>query len=687
MIPAGSAPQQLFVTLTTPFGAGVLLLDSFGGREAISELFEFELRMRSSTGGLDPTTIVGQSVTLTLQDSTGVARYLNGIVTRFLNAGSDATYSFYTATLAPQLWLLTLTRDRTIYQNMGADAIIEDVLGAYGITYQSQLTNTYLAREYCVQYDESAFQFISRLMEDEGIFYFFTFANNVHTLVLADSPSAHPACASATIYCAPDSSTTAQSDRIAAFERGLGISASLHMMGDYDSTTAEISLSSIDGASSGSSATSSTSSTTSTTSSSSSSASSTSSTSGESPGVRYTFPGKYASSTDAQRKVGVRLAAQQLQAQIGKGTSFCYNLTAGSTFTLSGHPDSAFNVEYVARSVTHRVSQDTYENTFEVFPFSVPFRAPLTTPLPVVAGTHTANVVGSSGEEIWTDAYGRIKIKFHWDRSPGRDQNSSCWVRVSQAWAGSGWGHWVLPRIGQEVVVSYIDGDPDRPLVTGSVYNLQSSLPIALPGSQTQSVMRSRSSKGGTAGNEIRMEDLLNSEQLYLFAQKDMNVSITNALTTTVVGADETHTVQKGNRTVQVQTGNETHTVQGTRSLTVTGNETHTNSAAYTQSVSGNHTHTVSGNHSHTVSGDYTLNVTGNCTLNVTGNFVIAATGSVSIKSDQGVTSQAGTSHTVAAGTSLSLQGMSISEQASMSHSIEAGASLQLTGGVVEINS
>jgi type VI secretion system secreted protein VgrG len=403
--------------------------------------------------------------------------------------------------------------------------------------------------------------------------------------------------------------------------------------------------------------------------------------------VRYTFPGRYASSSDAQRKVGVRLAAHQLQAQIGHGKSFCYNLTAGTTFTLSGHPDSAFNVQYVARSVTHRASQDTYENSFEVFPFSVPFRAPLTTPLPVVAGTHTANVVGSSGEEIWTDAYGRIKIKFHWDRSPGRNQNSSGWVRVAQAWAGSGWGHWVLPRIGQEVIVSYVEGDPDRPLVTGSVYNLQSSVPVALPGSQTQSVMRSRSSKGGTAGNEIRMEDLLNSEQLYIFAQKDMNVSVTNGLTTTVVGADETHTVQKGNRTVAVQTGNETHTVQGTRSLTVTGNETHTNSAAFTQSVSGNHTHTVSGNHAQTVSGDYTLTVSGNCTLNVTGNFVIAATGSVSIKSDQGVTSQAGTSHTVAAGTSLSLQGMSISEQASMSHSIDGGASLQLTGGVVEINS
>ncbi len=284
------------------------------------------------------------------------------------------------------------------------------------------------------------------------------------------------------------------------------------------------------------------------------------------------------------------------------------------------------------------------------------------TPLPVVAGTHTAKVVGLSGEEIWTDSYGRIKLKFHWDGTPGADQNSSCWVRVSQASAGQGWGHLFLPRVGQEVVVSYVDGDADRPIVTGSVYNKEDTLPVALPSLQTQSVMRSRSSKNGAAGNEIRMEDKLDAEELYLHAQKDMKVAIENALTTTVIAGAETHVIRKGDRTVDVQTGKETHTVKGTRSLDVTGDEMHTNHAAFTQNVSGNYT------------------------LKVTGNLVIDVTGSVSIKAGTSLSSEAGTTHASKAGTSLTNQGLTVEHKASATQTVDGGGMLALKGGLVKLN-
>ncbi|HEY3599915.1 MAG TPA: type VI secretion system tip protein TssI/VgrG [Paraburkholderia sp.] len=628
-----SAPTQAqcFVSVATPFGTDVLLLDGFAGREAMSDLFRFELRMRSTNPALDASTIVGKVATVTLQDGSGVPRYFSGIVTRFANTGADGQYGAYSAELAPRLWLLTLGRDRAIYQDQSALDIVKAVLAQFKVTTELRISSAeYAVREYCVQYDESAFQFISRLMEEEGIFYFFTFADGVHTMVLADSASAHQVGASAQLYFAGTPATDV--NRVGGFEMAHGIVADDHVLADYDYTTATVSQAESTGAPV------------------------------VAAGRRYVFPGKYQDAAEASRKAAIRLAAHQVDEQSGSGLSYCYSLTAGTSFTLAGHPDSALNVSYVVRAVTHSASNDTYSNRFEVFPKTVPFRAPLHTPLPVVAGTHTAKVVGPQGEEIWTDAYGRVKLKFHWDGTPAQDQLSSCWVRVAQASAGPGWGHLFLPRVGHEVVVSYVDGDPDRPLVTGAVYNTQATLPVGLPASQTQSLMRSRSSKGGTAGNEIRMEDKLNAEELYLHAQKDMTVAIENALTTTVMAADETHVVQKGNRSIDVQKGNETHTVKGTRALDVNGDETHKNGGAFTQTVQGNYT------------------------LNVTGNLVIDVKGSISFKSGTTFASEAGTALSVKAATTLSTEGLTIQHKASASQTVDGGGMLQLKGGLIKLN-
>ena len=628
-----TVPSQAdcFVSVTTPFGADALLLDGFGGREAISEPFHFDLRMHSTNKALDAQTIIGKGVTVTVKDQAGTARYFNGIVKRFAHTGANSQYGFYSAELAPRLWLLTLGQDRMIYQNQSALDIVKAVLGTFQVPLELRISGDYAVREYCVQYDESAFAFISRLMEEEGIFYFFTFANGAHTMVLADSASAHEV-GQPTLYFSPDSSVAPRAERVSEFAMTQDIVSGEHVLADYDYLTAA------------------------------SSTASSSASASVPTGRRFTFPGKYATSAEGTRKSAVRLAAQTVQQQTGRGAGYCYALTAGTSFTLSGHVNSALNVSYVVRAVTHTASNDTYGNEFNVFPESVPFRAPLTTPRPLVAGTHTAKVVGSSGEEIWTDSNGRVKLKFYWDGSAGADENSSCWVRVSQSSAGQGWGHLFLPRMGQEVVVSYVDGDPDRPLVTGSVYNGENATPVALPSLQTQSVMRSRSSKGGTAGNEIRMEDKLDSEELYFHAQKDMNVAIENGLTTTLIAGAESHVIQKGDRTIDVQTGKETHTVKGTRTLDVTGDETHTNHAAFTQNVSGNYT------------------------LKVTGNLVIDVTGSISIKAGTSLASEGGTTHASKAGTTLSGEGMTISHKASATQTVDGGGMLALKGGLVKLN-
>jgi type VI secretion system secreted protein VgrG len=631
---APAAQAGNLASVTTPFGDDTLLLDGFAGREAISELFRFDLRMRSADKALDASRIVGQRITVTLQQPGGPKRFFNGIVTRFAHAGADSLHGFYTAELAPRLWLLTLGRDRAIYQNLTALQIVEKLLGAFGIPFESSATaSRFPVREYCVQYDESPFAFISRLMEEEGIFYFFRFADGSHTMVLADSPSAHVAePGGATLWAGDGARPQGDTQLLTHFEMARQLGPANHLLADYDPLQAQTSQGSAEAAAAA-------------------------------PGVRqYIFPGRHKDAAEAARKAAVRVAAQQAEARTGVAQSMCAALAAGAKFTLADHVDAALNIDYVVRAVEHSVAGEAYGNRFTVFPLAVPFRAPLATPRPAVSGTHTATVVGSQGEEIWTDAHGRIKIKFHWDQAPGANQDSSCWVRVAQSSAGQGWGHLFLPRVGHEVVVSYVDGDPDRPLVTGSVYNLQSTLPVALPANQTQSVMRSRTSKTGTAGNELRMEDKAGAEELYLRAQRDMTVSVQNKLATTVVQGGESHLVQGGDRAVEVQSGNETHKVKGTRKVEVTGDETRTNSAAFTQEVSGNYK------------------------LKVSGNLVIDVSGAITIKSGTGLQLEAGTTLGAKAGTTLTAEAMTVKHKATAAQTLEAGALLELKGALVKLN-
>ena len=653
-----------FLSLKTPLGADALLLDAVEGSEGISELFHFNLSMRSGSTSLQASNIVGKSVTVTMQIPDGPKRYINGIVSRFVLSGHDVDFATYHAEVVPKLWLLSLSRDRCIYQEKSVKDIVKAVLGDFGVTFEDKLTATYAALDYVVQYDETHLDFVHRLMEQAGIFYFFKFADGSHTMVLADASSAHLACPDATtIRFMPQTGHVSPIDTVSRFEHEHRLVLKKMTVSDYDYLTPSTSLEGAHSASDGS-------------------------------GESYEFPAGHSKASEATALAKVRVLAAQAQAEALRGDSFAYPFTAGFKFTLKNHFVAALNSSHVLRRVHHTAQDDLYTNAFESFPAATLFRPPRVTPMPRALGSETALVVGSSGEEIWTDSHGRIKIQFPWDRDGKKDEKSSLWVRVSQTLAGKGFGTLFLPRVGQEVVVTYLNGDPSRPLVTGCVYNGENTTPVTLPANQTQSTMKTRSSKSGTAGNELRFEDKKDSEELYLHAQKDMKVEIENDLSTTLIKGNETRTLDEGNRTTDIKKGNETHNVKGTRALDVTGKETHNNADDYTHEVKGKFTQQVDGDYKLTVKGSLTIEVTGAILMKSSDGVTLQAGAALLTKGGTTATHQAGTNMTVKggqnttveAGVQMNNKATMITSKASGMHTVEAGGILTLKGSMAKIN-
>ncbi len=420
------------------------------------------------------------------------------------------------------------------------------------------------------------------------------------------------------------------------------------------------------------------------------------------PRARYEHPGGYTAKGRGDALTKQRVDGLRSQEKRLIGESDCRWLVPGHWFTLSGHDDDSLNIDWVLTSVTHDASHAHYRNRFEAIPKATAYRPARVTPKPRMH-TQTALVVGKAGEEIWTDQYGRIKLQFPWDRDGKNDETSSCWVRVVLPWSGKGFGMQFVPRIGQEVIVTFIDGDPDRPLVTGCVYNGDNTLPYALPDNQTQSGIKTNSSKGGGGFNELRFEDKKDAEEVFLQAQKDLNVNVLNdstasighdetltvqnARTRTVKEGDETVTLEKGKRTVTIQTGSDSLDVKDTRTVTVGADQTHS----------------TGGNYSHKVSGNFELTVDGNLTIKVSGTLALQSGGSLTLKSDADLAAQAGTSLTSKAGTSLTNQagtsltnkagtsltndaGVSLTNKAGAEQTVDGGGMLTIKGGLVKVN-
>jgi type VI secretion system secreted protein VgrG len=643
------------LTVSSPFGADDLLLDSMEGSEGVSELFKFTLHMRSGSTSLSAAVVVGNTMTVTIAVPGAATRYVSGIVARFVQSGQDRDFAIYEAELVPSLSLLTLSRDRRIFSNLGVDAIVKAVLSKFAVSFDSRLGGSYAQLDYCVQYDETAFDFISRLMEHAGIFYFFTFSSTGHKMVLADAPAHFEECSGAAkVRFWPSTGMLNPVDTVSRFAYEHRIAIQKATVNDYDFVTPDTSLEGSFSAPGGS-------------------------------GATYEFASGHLTVDAARALAQLRVEASQAGAEVLRGDSYCYPFTAGARFSLSGHFVAALNTAFVLRRVHHTARGDLYANSFEAFPATVPFRSPVQTPRPRAVGCETALVVGPEGEEIWTDRHGRIKVRFPWDRDATKVERAP-WIRVAQATAGKGVGALFLPRVGHEVVISYMNGDPDRPLVTGSVYNGNNVTPAVLPANQTQSILRTLSSKQGSAGNELRFEDKKDAEQLYLHAQKDMLVEIENALTTTLRKGAELHTLEEGDRTVQVKKGKELHQVAGTRSVAVTGAETHANDATF----------------KHTVKGDYALTIDGGLTITVKGAIKLVSQDAVGLEAATRLTARAGTELLCDAGTDLtSKAGMKLLHQAGLqidgkapvinskadaTQTVEAGAMLTLKGAMAKVN-
>lgn len=674
--------EPFFFSLSSPFGADVLLLRSFHGEERISGLFRFSLECQSENRSLDFSQIIGKGVTITLDLADGSQRFLHGIVGRFVQAGSDERFATYYAEVLPWFWLLCFAVDCKIFQNKSVPEIAEAVFSDLGQTdFENRLTGTYTAREYCVQYNESAFDFVSRLLEDEGIVYFFEHADGKHTLVLADDPSTFPACPGDNALTYGTYGDWTQQNTVTACTLEQNVVAAAYALDDFNFETPSTDLvASVD----------------------------TTLASGTS-GEIYGYPGGFLLKDAGEGRAKRRIEERETSTKVLRGESYCRAFTSGHTFSVAGHYRDDVNASYALKSVSHRASREGYTNRFEAIPAATVYRPPLSVKKPVIPGTQTAIVVGKSGEEIWTDQYGRVKVQFHWDRVGTKDENSSCWIRVAHGWAGKGWGQIFLPRIGQEVVVSFLEGDPDRPLLTGSVYNAEQTVPYALPGEQTKSTVKSDSSKGSGGYNELRFEDKKDAEEVYFQAEKDCNrvvknndtlkvgfekkdagdqtIDVYNNRTVTLEEGSDKLQVKKGDRTVLVDTGNETHSVKGTRSITVEGDETLTKKA--------NVAHTVDGNYTLTVKGDLTIDVTGKVTIKSGATMAIESGADLSVKAATTLDNEAGTALTNKSGTDLTNDAgtnltnkaaITMKNQASASQTVDGGGMLELKGGLVKIN-
>lgn len=676
--PGGDDPEKIWFYVTSPLDAErrKFGLEKVEGEEHISGLYLYKLTLKTRDEKVDFKKLMGKPVVVHFEyQSTDDIRYINGIVTRLIQADFDGEIVTYYAEIRPWLWQMTLSRDCRIFQNKKVTEIIADVFKELGFAdFKDSTTGTYPPREYCVQYGETDFNFISRLMEDEGIFYFFQHTKEKHTLVLADANTAFedvPGLKSIRLRDVdPEKDDLAES---VTFEQEL--ISNKYMATDFNfETPADKVQAKVDGKTTGKLAV-------------------------------YEYPGGF-SKTDAGEKVAnKRIEELEVPGKVFKGETFVRGFVAGLKFKFSDHYREDYNNTYVVRSLSITATDAQYKNTFEAFPADVVFRPPQKSEKPRIYGTQTATVVGKSGEEIWTDKYGRIMVQFHWDLDGKKNEKSSCWVRVAQVWAGKSWGTFFIPRVGSEAVISFLEGDPDQPLVIGTLYNATQTVPYAQPGEKTKSTIKTNSSKGGGGFNEIRFEDKKDAEEIFIHAQKDMNIKVENDRTSEILNnetstitknrtitikeehdkltvskgnrtveiteGNETLSVKKGDRLVQVEKGNETHTVKAKRSVTVEEAETHDNKADFTQ----------------TVKGDFTLKVDGNLTIDVKGKITIKSGQDMLINSSMKLTEKSGQDMTLKSGMNLKSQaGMNMEHKAGINLKNKAGVNLDNEAGAMMKN-
>jgi len=670
--------ERLF-RLETPLGSDVLLFKDMEGEEGISRLFTFKLNLLSENPNIEFKDIIGKSVTVVIDLQEGKSRYFNGIVSEFyqLSAGdplsSDNLLSHYTAIVVPYFWLLTRTTDSRIFQNKNIPDIVEKIFGDNNLKdYKLSLKGSYQPREYCVQYRETDFNFVSRLLEEEGIFYYFQQEDGKHTLILADDASEHKACPEqALARCKPHGGGTYEEDMIDSLRVKQEIRAGKYTLNDFNFEMPNTTLKSEEP-----------------------------SNQKLGPGEReyYDYPGRYAKKSEGDNLSKIRMQEEEAQITTFRGASNCRAFTSGYKFKLQDfYRRDMDNKEYVLTRIRHTGSQTysigesdsgaTYKNEFTCMPADVPFRPVRITTKPFVQGAQTAIVVGPSGEEIYPDKYGRVKVQFHWDREGKKDDKSSCWVRVSQLFAGAGWGAMFIPRIGHEVIVDFLEGDPDRPIITGRVYHGNNNPPYPLPDQKTKSTIKTNSSPGGGGFNELRFEDKKGKEEIYLQGEKDWNILIKNNKGQNVgvddqltvgnnqritIGVDRTETVGK-NETITIGV-NKAETIGAAKELTIGGAYQVSVGAAMNETVGGLKAEEIGAHKTVKVAKDSTENIGGNQEVDVGKDLTETVGGNKGVSVDKDSSESVSGKKSVTVTKEYSLSGKKISLTADEEVTIKTGS-------------
>ena len=624
----GRATQKnKLLSITTPLGEDYLLLNKMRVEERVSELFEINVELLYDEEEddafdltiVEDTQILGKTVSISIEQRGGVKRTLTGMVNNFTLSGRNRRFTAYYATIVPHVWRLTQSVQSRIFQHLSVPDILRKVFAGYEVNYQLQ--SEYKARNYCVQYQESDFAFASRLMEEEGIAYYFEHAAEKEKLVLRDDFKTPEDCPSKSEIAIYNEDLTAEifEQVISQWHIDYQLQSGKRVLWDnhfqLPNKKLEAEKTSIFNAG------------------------------GNQKIEVYNYKGGYAKKYDEsngdlgdifqdnQKTAENITKSLDAQHKTASGESDCCTLTPGYRFQLRNHPNKDFNIQYVILSVKHEAEQSpeylvgdvlpkAYENEFTCIPHGSgqpEFVPPQKTPKPRIYGSQTAFVVGPSGEEIYTDKYGRVKAQFHWDRDGKANEDSSCWIRVAQTWAGNKWGAMFLPRVGMEVIVQFLEGDPDQPIITGCVYQPEAMPPYTLPDEKTKSTIKSNSSKGGEGFNEFRFEDKKGSEQIFIHGEKDLDVRIKH---------DRKEIIKNDSHLIVEK--NQFEKVKGDKHLIVTGDQSEKVGGAVSLKVgtaaqikTGTKYAVDAGMEVHLKSGmSMTLETGTNLTLKVGGNFI-----------------------------------------------------------------
>lgn len=676
--------------------------------EGLSTLTETTIEFLSSNDALDLQDILGQTISVGQKDADDADRFFTGTCTSVEYVGVYQGLSHFVAEVRPWLWFLTRTEENRIFQEKTVLDIIQEVLEDYGFwsDVQKKTTGTYKQRVYCVQYHETDFDFICRLMEEEGIYYFFVQDGKKLKMVLADSISAHKATPGGPEFefHFKEAQYRRSNDHIFDWSEATGVTTGKVTLNDYDFEKPKADQKTVKAIPKGDHA--------------------------HKSYEHYRYPGHSRIAGMGDDFTKVRMEAEAVKHKISRGAGNIRTLGVGQTLKMKGHPRKTNNVEYLVTRAVHHLqietdyevqetkkplfdstipvdedNQDTYRVVFDVIPKAEPFRAPQTTAWPRLLGMQTALVTGPSGEEIYTDKYGRIKVQFYWDRVGKKDEKTTCWVRCVMPWTGKNWGMISIPRIGQEVAIQFEEGDPDRPICTGMLYNTDTMPPYALPDNMTQTGIKTRSSKqGGPANyNELVFEDKKDNEFIRMHSEKDYFQDIENNavvnigqikkdpgdLTQTIYHT-KTETIETGDHIFSVDTGNQeifvktdhTKTVEGKSTTTITEDTEFTvQSGDYTQTIStGDVTREVSsGNEAVTVSlGNYTLDASaGSIAIEAAMEISLTVGGNSIVIDQSGIT---------ISGIMVTMEGQATVDVGSPMTTVTGDGMLTLDGGVTMIN-